>query len=121
MRFLQRIKEFGEILLWVAYIIFTQGWQALGILVIAILNNKPWECLFILVGFWIGRMFFGTTYHAPTMFACTMLTWIIFYLLIVSVPSFETSITLPAIFGIFLAYILSWINKFLEGSDDDGK
>lgn len=114
MQIFQILKNTLKTFIWVIYIIVTQTWQALGILVISIINNRPWECLFILIGFLVGRLFFGKTYHAPTMFICTILTWIIFYVLTASVPSFGVSITLPCIFGVILAYILSIIGEYLE-------
>lgn len=121
MQFLQVIKNILKTAIFVLYIIITQGWQALGIITIAVLNNRPWECLFIFLGFIIGRRFFGKTYHAPTMFMCTILTWIIFYFLIASVPSFSISITIPCIFGISLSYILSIIGEYTERVNLNGK
>lgn len=118
MQVFQNLKELFKTFTWVIYIIVTQTWQALGILVISIINNRPWECLFILVGFLVGRLFFGKTYHAPTMFICTILTWVIFYFLTAAVPTFSVSITLPAIFGVFLSYALSIISYYIGGADD---
>ena len=120
MQFLQVIKRTLGTALFVAYVILTQGWQALGIIVIAILNNRPWECIFIFLGFVAGRKFFGNTYHAPTMNICTILTWAVFYFLTAAVPSFSISITIPCIFGIVLAYALSIISDYIEGGNDDG-
>ena len=115
------LTDIIKTIVWVVYIILTQAWQVLGILVIAIINNRPWECLFIILGFLTGRMFFDKTYHAPTMFICTILTWLVFYFLTAAVPSFAVSITLPSIFGISLAYALSLISELIERrNSDDG-
>jgi len=119
MQVFQSLKELLKTFVWVIYIIVTQTWQALGILAISIINNRPWECLFIVLGFLVGRIFFGKTYHAPTMFICTILTWIIFYFLTSAVPTFSISITLPSIFGAFLAYALSIISCYIGGTDDE--
>ncbi|MFW9973097.1 MAG: accessory gene regulator B family protein [Candidatus Odinarchaeota archaeon] len=117
----KNFKEITKTAIFVLYILITQGWQALGVIIIAIFNNRPWECLFIFIGFIIGRHFFGKTYHAPTMFICTILTWIVFYFLTSSVPSFSISITIPCIFGISLSYILSMIAEYIERMDKYGK
>lgn len=98
----------------VLFVILTQGWQALGIIAISLINDRPWECLFIFFGFIVGRRFFGKTYHAPTLTICTILTWVVFYFLTSAVPSFSVSITIPCIFGICLSYILSIIGEYLE-------
>lgn len=98
----------------VLYILATQGWQTFGIIVIAVYNNRPWECLFIFIGFFIGREFFGKTYHAPTMWACTIFTWISFYILTSSVPTFSISITLPCIYGLCLSYVLALIGDYVS-------
>jgi hypothetical protein len=120
MQFLQIIKKTLSTFLFVAYMLLTQGWQALGIVIIAILNDRPWECIFIFIGFIAGRRFFGKTYHAPTMNICTVLTWVTFYFLTSAVPSFSISITMPCIFGICLAFILSIIGEYLEKERDYG-
>jgi len=114
MQFLQILKRTLATALFVSYSLLVQGWQALGIVIIAILNNRPWECVFIFLGFIAGRKFFGRTYHAPTMNICTILTWVVFYFLTSAVPSFSVSITIPCIFGICLAYILSIIGDYME-------
>ena len=106
MQILKVLKKTMETSLFVTYVLVTQGWQALGIIVIAILNDRPWECIFIFLGFIVGRYFFGKTYHAPTMWTCTIITWIVFYVLTASVPSFSISITIPCIFGISLSYAI---------------
>lgn len=121
MQFLQIVKSTLGTAAFVLYILITQGWQTLGIIVIAVLNNRPWECLFIVLGFLIGRLFFGRTYHAPTMSICTVITWAVFYFLTSAVPSFNISITIPCIFGIFLAYTLSIIGEHIERMDSNDK
>ena len=114
MQLLQVVKRTLATALFVIYALLTQGWQALGIVIISILNNRPWECIFIFLGFVAGRKFFGNTYHAPTMNICTILTWVVFYFLTSAVPSFSVSITFPCIFGICLAYVLSLIGDYIE-------
>lgn len=121
MQIFQILKKTLKTIIFVMYALLTQGWQALGIIVIAVLNNRPWECLFIFLGFIVGRYFFGKTYHAPTMWLCTIITWVTFYFLTSAVPSFSVSITLPCIFGIVLAYILSIIGEYLEGGKFNDK
>ena len=114
MQIFQTLKDSLKTAIFVLFVIITQGWQAFGIIVIAIYNNRPWECLFIFVGFVIGRKFFGETYHAPTLIICTLITWVTFYFLTSAVPNFRISITIPCIFGISLAYILSIIGEYAE-------
>jgi len=114
MQLLQVVKRTLGTALFVIYAILTQGWQALGVVIIAIFNNRPWECIFIFMGFVAGRHFFGKTYHAPSMTICTILTWVVFYFLTSAVPSFSVSITIPCIFGICLAYVLSLIGDYME-------
>jgi len=121
MQILQVLKRTMSTVLFVSYVLLTQGWQALGIIVIAILNDRPWECIFIFLGFIIGRHFFGKTYHAPTMWLCTIITWGVFYVLTASVPSFSISITIPCIFGISLAYALSVITEYIERGNPNGE
>ncbi len=113
MRVLQFLKNYVKSIAYVLFVILTQGWQALGVLAIALLNHRPWECVFILLGYIVGRKFFGHTYHAPTLTICTILTWVIFYFLTSAVPSFSISITMPCIFGIILAYASSVVSEYL--------
>lgn len=117
MQILQVLKKTVKTLIFVVYMLVTQGWQALGIVVIAVLNNRPWECVFIFLGFVIGRHFFGKTYHASSMYICTVITWAVFYILTSSVPSFNVSVTMPCVFGLCLAYVLSLIGE--RGKPDE--
>jgi len=114
MQFLQHVKDFLKTASFVLFVIITQGWQALGIIFISILNNRPWECLFIFIGFVMGRHFFGKSYHAPSLWVCTIITWGVFYFLTSAIPTFQVSVTLPCVFGVGLAYALSRINDFTE-------
>jgi len=119
MQILQSIKSIAKTLVYVLFTVLVQFGQALGVLCIAIINNRPWECLFIFVGFAVGRKFFGNTYHAPSLWLCTIITWTAFYFLTSAVPSFGLSITLPCVFGVCLAYVLSIIGEYLEGRKND--
>ena len=109
------IRNFGKTAIFVLVTILVQGWQVSGVIAIAIINNRPWECLFIFTGFTIGRFFFGKSYHAKTLVACTSITWIVFYFLTSAVPSFKVSVTIPCIFGVCLAYALHKISEIIEG------
>jgi len=120
MQLFQFLKSSLKTAIYVLFVILTQGWQALGILAISIINNRPWECLFIFMGFLVGRHFFGKTYHAKTLTICTLLTWAVFYFLTSAVPSFSISITIPCIFGVCLAFVLSIIGEYLEKERDYG-
>ena len=120
MQFLQVLKKTLQTVIFVVYALLTQGWQALGIIVISVLNDRPWECLFIFLGFIAGRHFFGKTYHAASMFICTILTWVVFWFLTSAVPSFSVSVTIPCIFGICLAYVLSLIAELIERGNQRG-
>jgi accessory gene regulator protein AgrB len=120
MQIFQGLKSWGKTFLYVVVAIITQFWQLAGVVVISLYNNRPRECLFLLIGFWIGRRFFGDTYHAPTMVICTIITWVTFYFLTSGVPSFHISITMPCIFGVLLAFALSTVSGLIErGKKDD--
>lgn len=121
MQLFHELKEILKIAGYVFFVILTQGWQALGVIAIAIFNNRPWECLFIFIGFLIGRKFFGRTYHAPTLTLCTIITWITFYFLTSAVPSFQISITIPSIMGVSLAYVLSIVSDYIERMKSNAK
>jgi len=119
MRFLQGLKSWAGTFLYVLWVIILQFWQLAGVVGIAIYNDRPFECLFLLIGFWVGRHFFDTTYHAPTMVICTLLTWGTFYFLTAGVPSFHVSFTITTLFGISLAFVLYIISEYLEGRKKD--
>jgi hypothetical protein len=119
MQIFQNLNTILKTSIFVIYMILTQFWQAFGIIIIAIINNRPWECIFIFLGFIIGRIFFGKTYHVPTMIGCTILTWVVFYFLTSAVPSFGISITVPCIFGICLAYALAIMGEYAERGKSD--
>jgi hypothetical protein len=114
------MQVFQVIISWLktaAFVLFkliVQGWQASGVILIAIYNNRPWECLFIFLGFIVGRMFFGKSYHAPTLSICTVITWVTFYFLTSGCPSFHVSITIPCMLGVFFAFALSVISDYIE-------
>lgn len=114
MRFLRGVKDWAKTFAYVLYIIVTQCWQLAGVVVIAIYNDRPWECLFLFIGFKIGQKFFGKTYHAPTMMLCTLITWVTFYFMTAALPSFHISYTLPCVFGVVLAFALSVISGLIE-------
>lgn len=114
----QHVKKFFVTFVYVLFVIITQFWQALGIVAIAVINKRPFECIFIFLGFVIGRKFFGNSYHASSLWLCTLITWTVFYVLTASVPSFHVSMTLPSIFGLILAYILSLIPDILKERND---
>ncbi len=115
-----KLHKFLMDCLFVVTVIIVQGYQTLGILAISVLNNRPWECLFIILGFMLGRQFVGTTYHAKSVAICTVITWGLFYVLTSSVPSFAVSITIPSLYGIFVAYILSIFGEYQELKKKEG-
>jgi hypothetical protein len=119
MRFLQGLSSWVKTAAYVIFVIATQGWQAAGVIAIAIYNNRPWECLFIFLGFVVGRRFFGTTYHAPSLWVCTIITWVTFYFLTAACPSFHVSISIPCILGVILAFALSKIADLIKGGGED--
>jgi len=114
MQILLFLKSIAKTAIFVLYTIVVQGWQVLGVVVIALINKRPWECLFIFIGFFVGRMFFGKSYHSKTLLACTAATWTSFYFLTSAVPSFHLSITLPCIMGVCFAFALSYISELIE-------
>ena len=111
---MQIIRKILKNILYVITVIIVQGWQSLGVVVIAILNDRPWECLFIFIGFVMGRSLFGSSYHAKSVIVCTLITWTVFYFLTSSVPSFKVSITIPCILGLSVSYMLVHIGRYIE-------
>lgn len=99
------IKQLLKTIIINTFMIIQYAWQFMGIIVLSILENRPWELSFILIGFWIGKFYFGTTnVHAPSFAICTAITWSVFWVLLSTSPSFGTSMLLPACLGVLSQY-----------------
>jgi len=103
---------------YVLFFVITQMWQLCGIVAIAILNDAPWQCVAICFSFLLSKHYFKTKYHAKSLWACTLITWTIFYFLTSAVPPLYVSITIPGVMGVALAFIASCIADLIERSKD---
>lgn len=91
---------------WVGYIVIAQLIQTIGIVIISWINERPWECVFVMVAFFISRKVFPRTYHLKTWSMCTVVTWTMFYIITKTLPKFSTSILIPSLVGVSIIYTL---------------
>lgn len=96
------------------FVILVQLFQFSLLNVIAWLNSHVIEFLFIFLSFQFNRKVFGNSYHADKLSKCTLLTVVVFYLLIKSVPDINISIFAPALFGISLSFSLNYVQELIE-------
>ena len=101
-------------ILWITFVALSQVIQFTGIIFIAWYNNKSWECVFVMFGFMAARIWFPRTYHLKTWSMCTVVTWLMFWVIVRAMPTFATSMLLPMIIGIGIVYVLETIQLFLD-------
>ena len=96
------------------FIAITQAFQMLGVAVIAIINNRPIECIIIYISLIVSRNLFGNSFHAKTYWVCTLVSWISFYFLTSGVLPLSVSITCSVLFGVGLSYFMHHVAHYLE-------
>ena len=102
-----------------------QVWQLLIIGGIAIYLDKTVEFIFIFAGFQICRSMLRITYHASTLWLCTLISAISFGLTCMLCPNFHTSLIIQMPLGAFLAFCFTIFEiirrkyKWFEGDDDE--
>lgn len=103
-----------EKILFTIFVIVTQGLQFLAVYSIAFLNQRAIEFLFIFLSFQFNRMIFGKSYHADKLSKCTLMTLVIFYFLTSGVFSFNVSLFMAPLFGVYLSYLLNQIQELID-------
>ena len=96
------------------FIVITQAFQLLGVALIAIINNRPIECIIIYLSLVISRNLFGKSFHAKTYWICTLVSWISFYFLTSGVLPLSISITSSVLFGVGLSYFMHHLANYLD-------
>lgn len=96
------------------FIAITQAFQMLGVAVIAIINNRPIECIIIYISLIVSRNLFGKSFHAKTYWTCTLVSWTSFYFLTSGVLPLNISITCSVLFGVGLSYFMHHVAYYLE-------
>lgn len=81
-----------EKVMFTIFVVIVQVLQFLLVYSIAWLNNRTIEFLFIFFSFQMNRMVFGKSYHADSLSKCTLITLVIFYLLIKGVIPLNISL-----------------------------
>lgn len=94
-----------------------QLFQLAGVLLIAFLNNVIFECIGIYIGMIAGKMFFMKSWHADSVFKCSLITFAVFYMLTKSTLPANISIFVSLVLGFVLAYVLYRIAIIKEKAD----
>lgn len=100
--------------LFTIFVIVTQGLQFLSVYSIAYLNNRVIEFLFIFLSFQFNKSLFGKSYHADKLSKCTLMTLIVFYFLVKGVIPFNVSLFSAPLFGVYLSYLLNYIQELID-------
>lgn len=106
-----------EKILFTLFVMITQLLQFLLVYSIAWLNNRTIEFFFIFFSFQINRMMFGKSYHADSLSKCTLITLVIFYLLIKGVIPLNISLFATPLFGVYLSYVLNIIQELIDNQE----
>lgn len=101
-------------MLFAIFCVAVQLFQFIAVYSIAWLDSRAIEFLFIFVSFQYNRRIFGTSYHADKLSKCTLLTLGIFYFLISGVPSLSISIFFAPLFGVYLSFVLNYIQELID-------
>lgn len=96
------------------FIIIAQAFQLFGVGIIALINGRPIECIIIYISFIISRNLFGNSFHAKTYWACTIVSWTVFWFLTSSVVPLNISIACSPLFGVGLSYIMHHVSYYFE-------
>lgn len=113
-----RIKEickdiFQKLALWV-FIAITQVVQTIGVVAIALLYGKLQEIIVIYLSFIVGRYVLKESYHSKNLITCTIVTWLLMFFLISSVPTSEIGVGFAIIYGSGLSLILHIIVVIMD-------
>lgn len=101
----------------ICFVIFTVIVQALqfsAVYFLAWYNSRIIEFIAIFLSFQLNRKIFGNSYHADKLSKCTLLTLAVFYFLINGVPSTGVSLFMPPMFGIYLSFLLNYVQELIE-------
>lgn len=104
-------------ILFAIFVIIVQLLQFVIVYSIAWFNSHVIEFLVVFLNFQINRKCFGISYHAEKLSKCTLLSVVIFYIIIKSVWSIHISIFIPVLAGVYLAYLLNYIEKLIENQN----
>jgi len=94
----------------IIYLLLSLIWNVLNvaiILVVATMNRKLVECIFILTSFWLSKRKFGEPFHLSSMAQCFAVSNITYYLLTRVTTPVGISIAIPVMLGVGLSYITS--------------
>lgn len=106
-----------EKILFTLFVMITQLLQFLLVYSIAWFNHRTIEFFFIFFSFQINRMMFGKSYHADSLSKCTLITLVIFYLLIKGVIPLNISLFATPLFGVYLSYVLNIIQELIDNQE----
>ena len=98
----------------IIYIILSLIWNILSvilILIVAKLNNRLIECIFILTSFWLSKGKFGKAFHFDSMTICFIVSNLTYFSLNRITTPMGISILVPVILGVGLSYVTS---KFIK-------
>jgi hypothetical protein len=106
-----------EKVMFTIFVVIVQVLQFLLVYLIAWLNNRTIEFLFIFFSFQMNRMVFGKSYHADSLSKCTLITLVTFYLLIKGVIPLNISLFATPLFGVYLSYVLNIIHELIDNQE----
>lgn len=107
--------------------IFIQGFQLAGVVAISVINHRFYEMIVMYLSMVIGKICFRKSWHADSLFVCTLTTFVVYYFLTCGVVSVRYSISCSVIFGYFLSFILykcavikEKVNSTIEIKNENG-
>ena len=107
---LTKQEKISNIIYTILYLIWNLFTLALIILV-ALINDRIVECIFIIFAFWTTKTVFGKAFHFNSVLKCFIVSNVTYYLLNKITTPLGISIIIPIMLGVWLSYFTS---KFVK-------
>ena len=107
-------KKKEEKLTIIIFSILSLIWNCLTLVVVfimAMINDTPIECIFIISSFWLSKRSFGEPFHFESMIVCFIVSNLTYFILNRVTTPLGISIFIPILLGVGLSYITS---KFVK-------
>ena len=107
-------KKKEEKLTIIIFSILSLIWNCLTLVLVfimAMVNDTPIECIFIISSFWLSKHSFGEPFHFDSMIVCFIVSNLTYYILNRITTPLGISIFIPILLGVGLSYVTS---KFVK-------